>query len=165
MNKVPSRRAHYFLSTYLSMLTTNAFTRVWVKPQTINRVALSRKMAALPQQEGLQLQPALTQSLDRPMAQLLKCQETKICDFALWSSISKYCNLAKTETTCNLASGRQESSWVHTPVILPRNKLGAATRTEHSNVVLCHCLSQPMLLLLSSLLRTKREREEGILLR
>lgn len=65
MNKVPSRRARYFLSTYLSVLTTNAFTKVWVKPQTINRVALSRKMAALPQQEVLQLQPALTQSLDR----------------------------------------------------------------------------------------------------
>lgn len=47
---------------------------------------------------------------------------------------------------------------MHAPLILPRNELATAPGTESSNAVLCHCLSQPVLLLLSSLLRTKRER-------
>lgn len=60
------------------------------------------------------------------MAPLLKCQETKIHYFALWSSISKYHNLAETAVTWHVEDKDP-------PLILPRIKLRAAKGTESSN--------------------------------
>lgn len=125
---------------------------------SVNRVALSRKMAALPQQEALQLQPALTQSLDRTHGPAAEARRPKSVIFSYGqvfqsTAIQLKQNPAVTWHVADTDPAECKNHRSH------QKQAGSSYRNRTQ-----HCQSQPVLLLLSSWLRTKTEREEGILL-